>query len=104
MNIDGLKPFPSSRFGGVVDYQHPTKVINGSALLAQMVRFTPDMVGTCFGTVDTMKRAQAYEEATGIDVLDVLGILNPHQVPVVFGDNGSLQQEVPAGSGSMTPL
>lgn len=104
MNVDDLKPFPVGRFGGQVDYQDPTKVINGCALLAQMVRFLPDQVGTCFGTVDTMKRQQPYEEVTGINVLDVLGVLNPGQIPVVFGDQGSLLQESPAGSGALIPL
>lgn len=104
MNVDDLKPFPVGRFGGQVDYQDPTKVINGCALLAQNVRFLPDQVGTCFGTVDTMTRPQSYEEVTGINVFDVLGVVNPGEIPVVFGDEGSLLQESPAGSGALVPL
>lgn len=104
MNIDDLKPFPVSRLGGQVDYQDSTKVINGCALVAQMVRFLPDQVETCFGTVDTMRRPQAYEEVTGINVLDVLGVLNPGELPILFGDQGTLLEESPAGSGALVPV
>lgn len=87
-----------------MDYQDPTKVINGAALLAQMVRFLPDQVETCFGTVDTMKRIQAYEEASGIAVMDVLYPLDPQQIAIIFGDNGSLLQETPTGTGALEAI
>lgn len=104
MNLDDFKPMPVARWGGAVDYQDPTKVIPGCALVAQNVRFLMDEVLTRFGTVDTMKSLQPYAEVTGIDVLNVLGVINPGQVPVVFADDGSLLQEFPPGSGILTPL
>lgn len=104
MNLDDFKPMPWSRWGGVVDYQDPTKVIPGCALVAQNVRFLFDEVGTRFGTVDAMRSFQPYAEVTGIDVLNVLGVINPGQVPVLFADDGSLLQEFPVGSGTLVPL
>lgn len=88
----------------MVDYQDRTKVVPGSAIKAQDVRFLPDQVETRYGTVDTMKRQQPYTEVTGIDVLEVLGVINPGEVPIDFTLDGGLLQEIPPGTGSLVPL
>lgn len=110
-NLDSFKPIPAPRLGGMVDYQQgpngaqdSTKVVPGCAILAQEIRYEEDQPGTRFGTVTTMARQQPAGIATGIDCLQVLGSVNPGQIPVVFDDQGNLLEESPVGSGAMVPL
>ena len=93
-----FRPIPVSRFSGVVDYQGPTKVINGCAVLAQNIRYLPDECQTRYGTLTTMT-GTADADITGIDVLEVKGNLNPGQVPILFDSAGTLLEESPSGSG-----
>lgn len=115
MNFDDYKPLPANRFAGQVDYQtktingvakaDATKVVNGSAIVAQDCRFMPDQVETRYGSMDTMRSQKlASAVATGLHVLKVLGPLNPGEVPIAFSDAGDLLQESPSGSGALVPL
>ncbi len=47
---------------------------------------------------------QLLADVTGVDVLEVLGLFNPGQIPVAFDSLGNFLLESPAGSGSLTPL
>jgi hypothetical protein len=109
-NLDDFKPIPAPRFGGAVDYQQgpggvqdATKVIPGCAILAQDTRFEEDLVATRFGNQTTMTRS-ASGVATGLDVLEVIGEVNPGQIPVVFDDQGNLLKESPVGSETLVAL
>src|SRR5579872_611260 len=109
-NFDEFKPIPAPRFAGVVDYQQgpngqqdATKVIPGCAIIAQNKRFEEDIVATRYGNRTTMSR-NASGVATGLDVLEVIGEVNPGQIPVVFDDQGNLLKESPAGSKNLVPL
>lgn len=102
MNLDDYKPVPITRFNGQVDYQGPTKVINGCAVKAQNARFDLDQVFTRYARTTTMVR-QLLADITGLDVLQVLGLFNPGQVPVAFDTLGNFLLESPSGSGSLVP-
>lgn len=109
-NFDDMKPMPAPRFVGAVDYQVPsgkplnaTQVVSGCAILAQNMRFSEDEAATRYGSATTMEHGDA-GVPTGIDVLEVIGQVNPGQIPIVFDDHAHLFQESPSGSGKLIVL
>lgn len=104
--LDDFKPVPVARFGGMVDYQGVTRVINGCAVKAQNCDFSFDDAGTRPGTQTTIADPQDQDspnpyDVTGLDCLVVGGQKNPGEIPIVFGDDGGLRQESPSGSGTL---
>jgi hypothetical protein len=107
MNFDDFKPLSVSRMGGQVDYQGSTKVLNGCAVLARNVRYTPDTAGTRYGTLTTMavqRDDNQNGDITGLDVLEVIGRVNAGYRAIVFDSIGDLYIENPDGSGVLVPL
>jgi hypothetical protein len=137
VNLDGLVPVRTLRFGGQVDWDDPIQIPNGLALVCQNMQFLAESVKVRWGMRFAMQAFGLMANATGVDVLTVLGapqaptirqqaggasvaaatltpnalvgnlvgfyqpILPNTQVALVFGDNGALYMELPAGSGNL---
>ncbi len=110
MDFTGYLPFPDKELGGGADYDDPTCIPMGLAVVCRNMRFRRRSVRTRDGYQHTMSYAiDAGEpgiaplDMTGVEALDVL-VNNPQQIVVASDSNGDLLQETPAGGGAMTPL
>lgn len=104
MNFDNLKPYRITRFGGQCDWDDPSQIPAGLAIAAQNCRFSPEGVGTRFGTKTTMLGTDLSSgEPVGFDVLNTLG-KTPKQIALVYGEAGKLYLESPPGSGTLVPV
>lgn len=92
-----------SRWGGGVDWDNPTQIPNGVAVVCKNTRFRAESPGTRYGRQHTMSKLATSGGVTGLDVLNVL-VNNPGQVPILFTDSGLLLKESPAGSGNLVPI
>ena len=94
-----------SGFGGLCDYQGPTRVHPGSAIVARNVRFNRRRVRQRDGMVDTAFRQTINGSViTGYDVLEVVGTVNPGFYLIALTAAGVLYIEQPSGSGAFVPL
>src|ERR1017187_10456953 len=96
---------PVSGFGGQIDYQGPTRVHTGSAIIARNCAFNRRRVRQRDGLVDTaFRQAINGSPITGYDVLEVVGATNPGLYLIAFTEAGLLYIEQPSGSGCFVPL
>lgn len=102
MNSDGLTPFPIKRFGGSADWDDPSQIPLGLAVVCKNCRFKVEGVGTRFGSAHTMQ-FPGVGDVTGLEVLQVLGTA-AQQIPLIFSDTGVLLRETPPGSGTLVPV
>lgn len=92
-------------FGGQIDYQGPTKVHPGSAIIARNITFNRRRMRMRDGMVDTAFRQTINSSPiTGYDVLEVTGDTNPGLYLVAFTEAGNLYIESPSGSGAFIYL
>jgi hypothetical protein len=111
MNVAGATPYPVGRWNGQVDYDNPTKLPNGVAILCKNMKFKPDSVATRFGTRHSMQYAQLIGgDASGLDVLEVVSNASAtppvvgRNIPIVYNTDGTLLIESPEGSGTLVSL
>lgn len=104
MDFATLKSHRITRFGGLCDFDDPTQIPNGLAIICQSMRFSPEGVGVRFGTQTTIQGEDTTSgDAVGFSVLNTLGA-NPQQVGLVYGEAGKLYREDPPGSGTLVPV
>lgn len=104
MQFTGLTPNKIVRFGGQADWDDPTQIPAGLAIICQHSRFSPEGVSTRFGTRTTMLGTDDQSgDAVGFDTLNTLGA-SQNQVTLVYGFNGKLYVESPPGSGTLIPV
>jgi hypothetical protein len=103
-------PFPDKELGGGADYDDPTCIPMGLAVVCRNMRFRKRSVRVRDGYQTTMSYPISAGEAgvtpfdmTGVEALDVL-VNNPQQVVIAFDSRGDLLQEAPTGSGTLVPL
>jgi hypothetical protein len=110
MDFAGYTPFPDKELGGGADYDDPTCIPMGLAVVCRNMRFRRRSVRVRDGYEHTMSYAIKPTtplvppfDMTGVEALDVL-VNNPQQLVIGFDSNADLLQETPVGSGTMVPL
>jgi hypothetical protein len=104
LDFSGYLPFPDKELGGGADYDDPTCIPMGLAVVCRNMRFRRRSVRVRDGYQHTMFYGdEAPLDFTGVEALDVL-VNNPQQLVIASDSNGDLLQEVPAGSGTMQSL
>jgi hypothetical protein len=110
MNFEGYLPFPDKELGGGADYDDPTQIPMGLAVVCRNMRFRRKSVRVRDGYEHTMSYTIEATtpnvppiDMTGVEALDVL-VNNPQQLVIGFDTNADLLQETPVGSGTMVPL
>lgn len=104
MDFTNLTPYRIEHFGGQCDFDDPTQIPKGLAIICQNSKFSAEGVGTRFGTQTTILGADgASGDAVSFDVLNTLGVTQ-NQDCLVYGSNGKLYIESPPGSGTLVPV
>jgi hypothetical protein len=110
MDFTGYTAFADKELGGGADYDDPTQIPMGLAVVCRNMRFRRKSVRVRDGYSHTMSYeiepstpSVAPFDMTGVEALDVL-VNNPQQLVIAFDTNGDLLQETPVGSGTMVPL
>jgi len=77
VNLNGLTPARTLRFGGQVDWDDPVQIPNGLAILCQNMQFLAESVKTRWGLRAAASLPSLDADPTGVDVLTVLGNPTP---------------------------
>jgi hypothetical protein len=73
VNLEGLVPVRTVRFGGQVDWDDPIQIPNGFAIYCQNMQFLAESVKQRWGLRYAMQFVGVFGDPTGVDVLAVLG-------------------------------
>ena len=80
VNLEGLVPVRTLRMGGQVDWDDPIQIPNGLAIVCQNMQFLAESVKVRWGMRNAMVQGGYMADATGVDVLTVLGSPSPPKV------------------------
>ena len=80
VNLEGLVPVRTLRMGGQVDWDDPIQIPNGLAIVCQNMQFLAESVKVRWGMRNAMVQGGYMADASGVDVLTVLGSPSPPKV------------------------
>lgn len=99
-NFAGYKPIPVARWGSQVEWDDPTRLPLGIAMLVRNCQYFAESVKTRFGLKRTINGASSI---TGLAMLKYTG--SPAaKIPLIFCTDGSFVYESPLGSGAKVAI
>lgn len=103
INLEGLTPSKTLRFGGQCDWDDPVVIPNGLAIVCQNMQFLAESVKGRWGQRIAMALAGLMANPTGLDVLTVLGTPSAPQVQQQAGGGIRTKSSVIRVSGADAP-
>jgi hypothetical protein len=99
-NFAGYKPIPVARWGSQVEWDDPTRLPLGIAMVVRNCQYLAESVKTRYGLQRTINGASA---VTGLAMLKYTG--SPAvKIPLIFSADGSFVYESPLGSGTKVAI
>jgi hypothetical protein len=99
-NFAGYKPIPVARWGSQVEWDDPTRLPLGIAMVVRNCQYLAESVKTRYGLQRTINGASA---VTGLAMLKYTG--SPAvKIPLIFSTDGSFVYESPLGSGTKVAI